>query len=261
MKRRLRQSYRLSAAQLREQRRLARRSAALSLLLLGGLALGAALWTLPARFFQGTFGGSFEGIAVSEPQAAAETELPMDLPPTDSPVPDIDALELPPPELLPVETSPPELAVDELPEPTTASPMDELTASLAFQLPQRPEPKPAARPVAAPAAPAARPAAASSAPAGKAGGTLVAASYRRAPSPPYPAALRSSRIEGRVGVRISIDAEGKPTRVDITAPSGHAEFDSTARSWILENWRFHPATRDGVAIASAVTTRVEFVLR
>ncbi len=255
MKRGLRQSYRPSAAALREQRRLALRSVLFCLLLLGGLLLGAAFWSLPRVFNLGSV-GSFAAVpfeAGEEPAA----ELPEPPPPPDSPAPTLADMPELPPELLPVDAAEPvELALEELPE-TAAEPLLQLLPeSLAFRPPVTEKPAAKPRPAAKPAAPA-RPAAPA---AGSEGGKLVAASYRRAPRPPYPAALRSSRIQGKVGVRIAIDAEGRPTRVDIIAPSGHADFDSTARSWILANWRFNPATRDGDPIPSSVTTRVEFVI-
>lgn len=84
--------------------------------------------------------------------------------------------------------------------------------------------------------------------------------YRSNPRPPYPAAMRQRRLTGSVGVRIHISAEGTPTAVDITAPSGHSDFDRTTQSWILQHWRFRPATADGAPIASSVKTRVDFTL-
>lgn len=84
--------------------------------------------------------------------------------------------------------------------------------------------------------------------------------YLSNPKPPYPAAMRQRRIQGSVGVRIAVSQQGSPTAVDITRPSGHAEFDSTARSWILRHWRFHPATTAGKATASTVSTTVRFIL-
>lgn len=83
--------------------------------------------------------------------------------------------------------------------------------------------------------------------------------YRDAPEPPYPAALRARRIGGSVGVRIAVSAEGMPTEVTITAPSGHAELDRNTRRWILDRWRFRPAETDGKPIAAHVQTRVDYV--
>ena len=84
--------------------------------------------------------------------------------------------------------------------------------------------------------------------------------YLSVPKPPYPAAMRQRRLQGCVGVRIAVSPLGTPTAVDITQPSGHAEFDSATRSWILRHWRFRPATAAGRAVASTVTTTVRFTL-
>lgn len=84
--------------------------------------------------------------------------------------------------------------------------------------------------------------------------------YLSAPKPPYPAAMRQRRLQGCVGVRIAVSPLGTPTAVNITQPSGHAEFDSATRSWILRHWRFRPATAAGRAVASTVTTTVRFTL-
>lgn len=91
-------------------------------------------------------------------------------------------------------------------------------------------------------------------------GTIHPARYRSAPPPPYPTSLRARRISGTVGVLININAEGLPTSVTITSPSGHLEFDDTARRWILQRWKFHPATRSGIPISSQIRTSVRFVL-
>lgn len=72
--------------------------------------------------------------------------------------------------------------------------------------------------------------------------------------------MRKRRITGSVGVRISVSPQGLPTAVDITCPSGHSEFDTTTRSWILRHWRFQPATSAGRPIASTVTTTIHFKL-
>ncbi len=90
--------------------------------------------------------------------------------------------------------------------------------------------------------------------------TTTAPTYKNATPPPYPAEMRASRIRGVVRVRIAVNPAGVPTAVQITASSGHHLFDTTATSWILRYWRFNPATRSGVPVASSINTRVEFIL-
>lgn len=82
--------------------------------------------------------------------------------------------------------------------------------------------------------------------------------YLSNPQPPYPAAMRSRRLTGTVGVRIHISATGEATEVEITSPSGHREFDTATRTWILRHWRFRPATENGNAVPAAVRTDVRY---
>lgn len=116
--------------------------------------------------------------------------------------------------------------------------------AITLTAPERPQPRKAQRP----------------APVAAAAPTTTPPAYLSNPSPPYPAAMRQRGIQGSVGVRIAVSPQGTPTAVDITRPSGHAEFDSTARSWILRHWRFRPATTAGKATASTVSTTVRFIL-
>lgn len=91
-------------------------------------------------------------------------------------------------------------------------------------------------------------------------GNYTPPAYRSAPTPPYPASMRQSRLEGSVRLRIYLNEAGTPQRVDIIAGSGHAAFDTTARDWVLHHWSFTPARRDGRAIPGTVVTSVRFVL-
>lgn len=103
-------------------------------------------------------------------------------------------------------------------------------------------------------------AAASAAPAAAAEGEFTPAAYRIAPKPPYPALLRQSRVEGAVRLRIYLDAEGTPLRVEVATSSGYAEFDATARAWVMQRWRFSPARRGEQPVPTTVVTQVRFVL-
>lgn len=91
--------------------------------------------------------------------------------------------------------------------------------------------------------------------------TYTPPAYRDCPQPSYPPLLRQRRVQGVVGVRISVAADGTPTAVEITTPSGNAALDRHARSWILQHWRFTPARRNGHPLAAQVDTRLHFVLK
>lgn len=178
------------------------------------------------------------------------------------PIPDIDPPHLPEPILPtpePVETlSPPTITqIDTIPE---LPQHDDTRLTLTEQDFTPPASKPrAAAPTRAPRkSPPPAPAAASVVTADATDYTPPA--YRDAPLPPYPANMRQSRIQGDVRLRIYLDATGTPQKVEIAGSSGHVEFDSTAKAWVLRHWKFFPARKAGSPIPGIVTTRVQFVL-
>lgn len=85
--------------------------------------------------------------------------------------------------------------------------------------------------------------------------------YHQCPSPPYPPLLRQRRIQGEVGVLITVSAQGIPSTVDISQSSGSAALDKHARAWILRHWQFTPATRNGHPTQATVRTSIRFSLR
>ncbi len=152
----------------------------------------------------------------------------IDVPPVE-PVPTVEALELSLPES--------ELAVVE--------------ESL-FETPHRAAPRERREQTARFSAPASQQSAAE--------GDYTPPTYRSAPLPPYPAAMRQSRVEGTAQLRIFIDERGTPSKVEVASSSGHGELDAAARRWVLEHWLFTPARRGNVAVATSVLVRVRFVI-
>jgi protein TonB len=75
--------------------------------------------------------------------------------------------------------------------------------------------------------------------------------------PPYPSSLQRLEIEGTATVRVQIDVDGRVLRVESVAADNEG-FLTTTRVWALRHWRFKPATRDGQAITSWKTIRVQF---
>ena len=194
---------------------------------------------------------SFTGIAGVQPQ-------PQQPPP---PTPHAPLPPLPPPSeavvtiSLPMAPLPPPTPAEaeELPLPT---PADELLLPLPDES-AKPPPPPAPPARRRPAAIAATP---PSAPGGPAAPAYTPPAYLHTPKPPYPPAMRQSRLEGTVRLRIALDAEGHPRQVDIITGSGHTDFDTTARLWVLKHWRFSPARRGAQPIPGSVITSVHFVL-
>lgn len=79
--------------------------------------------------------------------------------------------------------------------------------------------------------------------------------------PPYPmTAIRLSE-EGRVMLHITISAEGSVASASVTQSSGFTDLDQSAIAWVLAHWKYKPAIRGGVAVASATDAAVVFSLK
>ena len=89
------------------------------------------------------------------------------------------------------------------------------------------------------------------------------ASMRAAPAtvisrvlPVYPAIARRLRVSGTVVVEVQIDERGRPVKA--VAESGPAVLYAEAVNAVLQ-WRFKPATLDGVAISSVTKVSIVFI--
>lgn len=230
----------------RRRLRSARLCALLTALLLPGLAV--LLHGFPHHAVWQSEGedASFTAVAYTAPENTADT-APTAVP---TPRPALRAPQAPPPAVLAL------FAADILPEPAEEQqvdiPQEDSLALLDLNTPFEEEQK-----AAAPAP--ARRVLASAALATASPAKRTPPAYRDAPKPPYPTALRARRIGGSVGVRIAVSAEGMPTEVTITSPSGYAELDRSTRRWILTRWRFLPAEEDGKPIAAHVQTRIDYL--
>ena len=229
------------------QRRRAWAALGATCLLLGGAGGALSMLGLEARLWRGE--GTLSGVYMAAPDAAP-TSAPQPLPSVPEPAPPALRLPLAPPQ--PLKPEPPAE-----PAPVAAAELLPVQSHLLLELPAQDFTAAPARPATARRALPAEP---PSAPAAAAEGDFTPPAYLHAPRPPYPAAMRQSRVEGSVRLRIHVDAEGAPQRVDIIAASGHAELDSTAREWVLRHWRFTPAHRGGAPVPASVVTSVQFVL-
>ncbi|MET0239967.1 MAG: energy transducer TonB [Sphingobium sp.] len=77
--------------------------------------------------------------------------------------------------------------------------------------------------------------------------------------PAYPPAMIRQEAEGSVTVRVSIGADGRVLDVALVEAASPAFFEATKRQ-ALSRWRFLPATRDGVPVASERVMTVHFRL-
>lgn len=83
--------------------------------------------------------------------------------------------------------------------------------------------------------------------------------YLRNPPPAYPLAARRRGVEGVVTVSVTVDSSGQPQVVSVLRSSGHPMLDRAAEQAVAA-WRFVPARRAGVAVASVVEVPVRFSL-
>lgn len=78
-------------------------------------------------------------------------------------------------------------------------------------------------------------------------------------TPVYPDVARERRWEGTVRVRARVTASGDVESVSLERSSGHAMLDRSALEAVRQ-WRFIPATRNGVPVASEASVQVPFHL-
>lgn len=80
------------------------------------------------------------------------------------------------------------------------------------------------------------------------------------PEPRYPYAALRRRLEGRVLLRVDVDATGRATHVIVRRSSGFPILDEAAISAVLA-WRFRPAIVGGTAGPGTIDVPIEFRLR
>lgn len=87
------------------------------------------------------------------------------------------------------------------------------------------------------------------------------AAYLHNPEPPYPPMSKKMRETGRVTLRVFVLASGSAGKVEIKNSSGFARLDESARTTVLEKWRFVPARRGNENVDAWVNLSVSFNLR
>jgi len=87
----------------------------------------------------------------------------------------------------------------------------------------------------------------------------VDAAYRSNPAPRYPLASRRLGEQGTVILRVEVSEDGNVERLDVGTSSGSERLDRAALATVA-NWRFEPARRGRMAVASAVEVPIIFRL-
>ncbi|WP_370690997.1 energy transducer TonB [Hydrogenophaga sp.] len=85
------------------------------------------------------------------------------------------------------------------------------------------------------------------------------AEYLNNPRPPYPPLSKRLGEQGRVVVRVFIEANGTASKAEIRSSSGYDRLDQTALQTVLK-WRYAPGKRNGVAEAMWFNVPISFVL-
>jgi protein TonB len=143
----------------------------------------------------------------------------------------------------PLAPAPPSVAASAVP---TQSPTPAAAAS-------QNQPLPAATPPENPPSPAAQAAVPSvSAP-------VFNAAYLNNPAPAYPPLLRRAGEQGKVILRVLVNADGHADEVRVQHSSGQSMFDEAALD-AVRKWRFVPARRGEAVVAEWVQVPIEFRL-
>lgn len=85
------------------------------------------------------------------------------------------------------------------------------------------------------------------------------ADYLDNPKPAYPPISRRMREEGKVLMRVFVEADGRPGRVEIQSSSGSPRLDQAASS-AVSRWKFIPARQGSDAVAAWVLVPIVFKL-
>lgn len=77
------------------------------------------------------------------------------------------------------------------------------------------------------------------------------------PAPIYPPELLAAGQSGLVVVRADIDSTGKVVACEVHRPSGYPAFDAAALA-AVRGWRFEPAVRFGIPVATRILCPIRF---
>ncbi len=88
---------------------------------------------------------------------------------------------------------------------------------------------------------------------------FVQVRYAYSPKPEYPDGARREGKEGRVLLRVLVDAEGRSKSIQVTGSSGNEALDQSAAE-AIKRWRFSPARYGDEPVASWVRIPIDFRL-
>lgn len=157
---------------------------------------------------------------------------------------------------------PPQPRRESKPAPQTPKPVPVLAAAMPAEAPQAvvppPDPKPELPPISAPPAPPV--AATPPAPPPPLAPPRFDADYLDNPAPAYPSMARRMGEEGKVVLRVFVEASGKPSKIEVRTSSGSTRLDEAASAAVWR-WKFVPARRGDETVAAWVLVPISFSLR
>lgn len=80
------------------------------------------------------------------------------------------------------------------------------------------------------------------------------------PAPAYPYAARLRGQQGRVLLQVEVLSSGDAGAVAVAQTSGHESLDRAAQQ-AVQQWRFHPALRNGQPVTASVQVPVRFAFK
>lgn len=86
------------------------------------------------------------------------------------------------------------------------------------------------------------------------------ADYLNNPAPPYPPLSRRLGEQGRVVLRVFVDAQGLPGRIEVRTSSQYDRLDQIALDTV-KRWKFVPARHGDQAVSAWVLVPISFNLR
>ena len=87
----------------------------------------------------------------------------------------------------------------------------------------------------------------------------TAPSFIENPKPHYPTIARRRKMEGVVLVRVEVLADGGVGKIEVKRSSGYNILDESALG-AVKNWRFLPATLDGISVKTWASIPIRFEL-
>ena len=86
------------------------------------------------------------------------------------------------------------------------------------------------------------------------------AAYLNNPAPPYPSMSKRMGEQGKVLLRVYVNEQGLPEKIEIKQSSGYERLDEAAIATV-QRWKFVPGKRNGVPEAMWNIVPINFVLR